>query len=174
MKKITKCLNDWNAIIEALGQGKQTILIRTYGTTLKDFLLFPTTSYVMNQKVEDNFKKEYHEFAKENLLPNRNDNQFEIKYYAKVEKILKNIPNINYFNKYHIWESSHVNKYIRKKHPYVWVLRVYKLEQPLLLKRSQGIRYSNVNKEVSLENLNPVISDEEFEEIFNNLKKFKL
>ncbi len=29
----TKCLNEWNATIEALGQGKQTILIRKYNTT---------------------------------------------------------------------------------------------------------------------------------------------
>ena len=28
MSGITKCLNEWNATIEALGQGKQTILIR--------------------------------------------------------------------------------------------------------------------------------------------------
>lgn len=38
----TKCLNEWNATIEALGQGKQTILIRKYDTTLKEFLFFPT------------------------------------------------------------------------------------------------------------------------------------
>ncbi len=28
MTEISKCLNEWNATIEALGQGKQTILIR--------------------------------------------------------------------------------------------------------------------------------------------------
>ena len=27
MVEITKCINEWNATIEALGQGKQTILI---------------------------------------------------------------------------------------------------------------------------------------------------
>ena len=28
MTEITKCINEWNATIEALGQGKQTILIK--------------------------------------------------------------------------------------------------------------------------------------------------
>ena len=28
MNEITKCVNEWNATIEALGQGKQTILIK--------------------------------------------------------------------------------------------------------------------------------------------------
>ena len=45
MNEITKCLNEWNATIEALGQGKQTILIRKYNTTLNEFLLYPTVSY---------------------------------------------------------------------------------------------------------------------------------
>ena len=34
MTEITKCLNEWNATIEALGCGKQSILIRKYSTTL--------------------------------------------------------------------------------------------------------------------------------------------
>jgi restriction system protein len=31
--------------IEALGQGKQTILIRKYSTLQKEFLFYPTVSY---------------------------------------------------------------------------------------------------------------------------------
>ena len=53
MMEITKCLNEWNATIEALGQGKQTILIRKYGTTLNKFLLYPTNSYANKDDVLD-------------------------------------------------------------------------------------------------------------------------
>ena len=42
METITKCLNEWNATLEALGQGKQTILIRKYNTSVEKFLLYPT------------------------------------------------------------------------------------------------------------------------------------
>jgi hypothetical protein len=35
--EITKCLNEWNATIEALGQGKQTILIRKYGISIDKY-----------------------------------------------------------------------------------------------------------------------------------------
>lgn len=35
MEKINKCLKEWNATVEALGQGKQIVLIRTYKTNLK-------------------------------------------------------------------------------------------------------------------------------------------
>ena len=67
MTEITKCLNEWNATIEALGQGKQTILIRRYGTTLKEFLLYPTVSYANKEDILDSFQDQ--NFAKSNLLP---------------------------------------------------------------------------------------------------------
>ena len=86
MSGITKCLNEWNATIEALGQGKQTILIRKYGTTLKEFLLYPTVSYALKDNVLDSFQEQ--DFVKSNLLPN-GDNPYEIKYYATVEDVIE-------------------------------------------------------------------------------------
>ena len=86
MSGITKCLNEWNATIEALGQGKQTILIRKYGTTLKEFLLYPTVSYALKDDVLDSFQEQ--DFVKSNLLPN-GDNPYEIKYYATVEDVIE-------------------------------------------------------------------------------------
>ena len=71
MEPLTKCLNEWNATLEALGQGKQTILIRKYGTTLDKFLLFPTVSYAHKNNYLDSFEKKYQTFAKENALPKK-------------------------------------------------------------------------------------------------------
>ena len=58
MSEITKCLNEWNATIEALGQGKQTILIRKYNTTLNEFLLYPTVSYAKKDDFLDSFQED--------------------------------------------------------------------------------------------------------------------
>ena len=44
-------------LLEALGQGKQTILIRKYGTTIDKFLLFPTVSYAFKDNYLDSFEK---------------------------------------------------------------------------------------------------------------------
>jgi len=44
MSSITKCLNDWNATVEALGPGTQTKIIPKPGTTLKESLIYPTVS----------------------------------------------------------------------------------------------------------------------------------
>ena len=146
MSEITKCLNEWNATIEALGQGKQTILIRKYGTTLKEFLLYPTVSYALKDDVLDSFQDQ--NFAKDNLLPTGEDGTYEVKYYATVEGVIeKPSSRIGSFNKFHIW-----------------ILRVYKLDEPQMLKRNRGMRYANVERPVKLEG-NPVIGDAEFEKL---------
>ena len=168
MTEITKCLNEWNATIEALGQGKQTILIRKYDTTLKEFLLYPTVSYALKDDVLDSFQDK--EFAKKNLLPT-GDNPYEIKYYATIEEIIdKSSARIGAFNKFHIWTRDHVKNYLGRKEAKIWILRVYELDEHQMLTLSRGMRYANVDKPVKLEG-KPVISDKEFnklkEEILN-------
>lgn len=164
MSEITKCLNEWNATLEALGQGKQTILIRKYGTTLNEFLLYPTVSYSNKEDILDSFQDK--EFAKNNLLPNGDDG-YEVKYYAIVEEVIdKPSTRIGSFNKFHIWTRDHVKNYLGRKEAKIWILRVYKLDKPQILKRNMGMRYANVDKPVKLEG-KPVIPDDEF----NKLKK---
>jgi len=69
MNQITKCLNEWNATVEAFGQGKQTILIRNYNTTLPNFLLYPTISYTLKDNYLESFQLNYRDFVKEYALP---------------------------------------------------------------------------------------------------------
>ena len=162
--EITKCLNEWNATIEALGQGKQTILIRKYGTNLKEFLLYPTVSYAKKDNILDSYQEK--EFVKTNLLPSIGDG-YEVKYYATVEEVIdKSSSRIGGFNKFHIWTRDHVKNYLGKSRAKIWILRVYELDKPQMLKRSSAMIFANVDKPVKLEG-KPVISDEEF----NKLKK---
>lgn len=165
MSEITKCLNEWNATIEALGQGKQTILIRKYDTTLKEFLLYPTISYANKDDILDSFQDACKSFVKDNLLPAGENRTYEVKYYATVEEIIeKSSSRIGTFNKFHIWTRDHVKNYLGRKEAKIWILRVYKLNEPQMLKRSNGMLYANVNKPVKLEG-KPVISDVEFDKL---------
>ena len=169
--EITKCINEWNATIEALGQGKQTILIRKYNTTLKKFLFYPTVSYANNENILDSFQDDYKSFVKDNLFPDGENQSYEVKYYATVEEVIdKSSSRIGAFNKFHIWTRDHVKKYLGKNEAKIWILRVYKLNNPQKLKRSNGMVYANVKSPIKLEG-KPVISDNEFnklkEEILN-------
>lgn len=169
-ESITKCLNEWNATIEALGQGKQSILIRKYGTNVDEFLLFPTVSYALKDNYLDSFQEDYKDFVRENALPNKKDSKFEVKYYAKVEKVVeKPSTRIGSLNNYHIWTRNHVKSYLGNSKAQVWILRVYELENPQYLNRTRGMRYANVDMEVKLDNLKPVLSDSEFESILKGI-----
>lgn len=167
MTKITKCLNEWNATVEALGQGKQTILIRKYNTSLKEFLLYPTVSYANKDNYLDSFSDK--KFAKENTYPNKENDKFEVKYFAKVEKVIeKPSGRIGTLNDFHIWTRDHVKSYLGKKKAYIWVLRVYELEKSIYTKRTNGMLYANTLEEVLIDNLKPVLSDNEFNNILNS------
>ena len=171
MSEITKCINEWNATIEALGQGKQTILIRKIITTKKEFLFYPTISYANKEDILDSFQDEYKDFVNDNLLPNGEDRTYEIKYYAKVDEVIeKSSSRIGAFNKFHIWTREHVKSYLGRNSAKIWILRVYKLDKPQKLKRSNGMVYANVEKPVKLEG-NPVLSDEEFEKLKEEIIK---
>lgn len=171
MVEMTKCINEWNATIEALGQGKQTILIRKYNTTLKEFLLYPTVSYANKDNILDSFQDK--EFVKDNLLPSGENRSYEVKYYARVEEVLeKSSSRIGAFNKFHIWTREHVKNYLGRSQAKIWILRVYKLDQPQNLKRSKGMLYANVESPVELKGT-PVIPDDEFNKLKENILKTK-
>ena len=104
MKGINNCLKEWNATIEALGQEKQTILIRTYITNRKEFLLYPTVNYSSKDNYLDNFKDKYRSFVEKNTLPKKVGDKVEIKYYATLEDIIEKSPDrIGYLKNQYIW-----------------------------------------------------------------------
>lgn len=170
MKLTHKCLKEWNATIEALGQGKQTILIRNYKTNVTKFLLYPTVSYALKDDYLDSFQDKYHDFVKHNALPEKKGDKVLIKYYATVEEIIeKPVSRIPPASNY-IWTRDHVKSYMKGRSAYVWVLRVYKLSEPYWAPPTPGaIRYANLKEEVSLEGMEPVLSDSEFHNLFERV-----
>lgn len=165
MVKITKCLNDWNATVEALGQGKQTIIIRKNATTLKEFLLYPTVSYANKEDYLDSFKESKKDFVKENTLPNAEGKSYEVKYYATIEDVFETpVSRIGKFNNCHIWTKKHVSGYFDTKNANIWLLRVYELDEPVYCGRSRGMVFANVDKEIELKG-KPVIRGNDFEKL---------
>lgn len=170
MEKTNKSLKEWNAIVEALGQGKQSILIRKYSTSSPGFLLYPTFSYALKEDYLDNFKEDFRPFAESHALPNKEGDKTEIKYYAKVEKIIeKSASQISRLKKYHIWNNNHVKDYLENKKGFIWVLRVYKLETPYMAEVNLGIKYANLKKDVDLTNAKPLLEDKKVLELLENI-----
>ena len=166
MPEITKCLNEWNVIIEALGQGKQTILIRKYGTNFNEFLLYPTIGYTKKNNILNYFIDNEQNFVENNLYSTNKDLLSKVKYYATVEEIIKeSSTEIDKYDKFHIWTKKHVKRYIfNRKDIRIWILRVYELDEPQMLKKTRGMLFANVNTPVKLEG-KPVIPDDEFNKL---------
>lgn len=170
MPEITKCLNEWNATVEALGQGKQTILIRNYGTNLPNFILYPTVSYANKDDFLESFQPKYRDFVEENALPLNEKSKFLVKYFAKVEKVIeKPVSRVGSLKNHYIWTSEHVKSYMNTPKAKVWILRVYELEEPVMAGRTRGMRYANLLEPVSLEGIKPVLSDAEFNKITSSI-----
>lgn len=173
MNEITKCINEWNATIEALGQGKQTILIRNYGTNLKEFLMYPTVSYLKEDYIKS-FQTMYHTFVKENATPKKEADKNEVKYFAVVEKVIeKPASRIGVLENHYIWTNEHVKSYLKTSNAYIWILRVYKLKKSVFAERTKGMRYANLFEEVSLDGIRPVLSDSNFAEIVKEIESKK-
>ncbi|MEN6551319.1 MAG: DUF1802 family protein [Methanobacterium sp.] len=171
MGKITKCLNEWNATVEALGQGEQTILIRNYNTTLPNFILYPTVSYAHKDNYLESFQPKYRDFVEENALPLKENSKFLVKHFAKVEKVIeKSVSRVGSLKNHYIWTSEHVKSYMNTPKAKVWILRVYELEEPVMAERTKGMRYANLLEPVSLEGIKPVLTDSEFINIINKIE----
>lgn len=171
MESTHKCLKEWNATIEALGQGKQTILIRNYKTNVTEFLLYPTVSYGLKDDYLESFQDKYQEFVQSNSLPDKKGDKVLIKYFATVEEIVERPVSRIPSHKHYIWTGGHVKNYMTGRTAYIWILRVYKLKEPYWAEPTPGaIKYANLKEEVSLEGMEPVLADDNFSMIFNGIK----
>lgn len=172
MQNINKCLNEWNAIVEALGCGKQTILIRKYKTNNSKFLLCPTGNYASKKDYLKSFQEQFQPFVKNNHIPNIENNRTEIKYYAKIENILeKSSKEAAKFEKFSIWNKKHIESYLKNQNGYIWILRVYKLKNSYKIEKSPGKIFFYLNRCLSIEGIKPVINDKQFNGIVEKLKK---
>ena len=172
MKKSNKCLKEWNATLEALGHGKQTILIRNYKTNITEFLLYPTVSYASKDNYLDSFQGKHLKFVKENSIPDKNSYKVLIKYYAALENIIEKPVSRIPTEKYYIWTRDHVKNYMTGQTALIWVLRVYKLKEPYWAEPTPGaIKFANLKNEVSLEGMEPVLSDSQFNKFIDKLVK---
>ena len=70
-------------------------------------------------------------------------------------------------------QRNHVKSYLDNKDGYVWLIRVYELNQHYIVDQNRGMRFVNLRNNVSLANKTPIISDEEFLKISDQIMKIR-
>lgn len=105
-----------------------------------------------------------------NSLPDKKEDKVLIKYFAKVEKIVEKPVSRIPSPKNYIWTRDHVKNYMTGKTAYTWILRVYKLKEPYWAEPTPGaIKFANLKEKVSIDGMEPVFDDEEFQNILSKI-----
>ena len=179
-------LKEWAVVCKTLAAGEQIMLLRKGGIMEykqgfkiphKEFLLYPTFEHQSKYSI----KKKYEEIFE--MKPIR-ENENIISLFAKVHSVIEITDEeiLNRLQNYHIWTKEYIEsrmKYNPKKPMSLLLLRVYKLNKPLIIDikdewsgckswislKSEKILYDN--KEL----MKPVVSDLIFNKLVNEIKE---
>lgn len=171
-------IKEWCSVIEALGSGKQTILIRKRPPIYPDILLFPTFNYyqknvnlpeVFDAMFQPSFAAGARTCAQKTMKQAHEDMLADINYWAHVDQIVEVTDKkaLERLKKHYIWSPQHVTAYADSANGgilHVMILRVNKLPQTTLAARTGGglpDLYKHYEK-VKLDGSKPVMSDAEF------------
>lgn len=173
---IGSAFKEWNSVVEALGRGEQIIILRKGGIIEDEgdfvprerfFVLFPTLTH------------EKRELLKKFFPPDFSEDVIKIKYWAQVvlaRKVL-NKETLEKLDRFHIWKKEVVEeRFHRWQKDEVWalVVRVFKLPKVLEIKNDPDYggckSWIDVKFSVDTSGSLPVISDEEFQKIFSEVK----
>jgi hypothetical protein len=170
-------LKEWAVIVQALAEGKQTLLLRKGGlyerhgrfsTEPTEFFLFPTYVHQMEQGVVNETASE----LQAALATRPAEDQLMIRYYATVTEVhwLDSLDRVTALAGLHCWTPETIEKRFNYKKPglYLFLLRVYALPQPHILpmlKRYAGCRsWVELGEELSTEDGTPMLTDPLFAE----------
>lgn len=166
---MTTAFKEWALICEALGSGRQSVIIRKGGIAEgksgfsfqhQEFLLFPTWFHAQLEKTT---------LPAETCLPEAPGGDLEIRYAATVEwsRVVADLDVLRRLREHHVWQESVLEeRFHGKDSPGVHVayVRVFRLDPPKRLKNEKkfgGCRSWIELPEIEGCALVSVISDEE-------------
>ena len=178
-------LKEWAVAVKALSKGKQILILRKGGIHRADkefrvvhpeFLLYPTYEHQRRELVQTTS----HLDLEQTLIENENPKLIEFSHWCKVtdkfevseQDVLDDIA------PYHIWTSDYASKRLRwrPKQPLtIALLRMYSMERPQSLRvldEYGGCKsWVELEQEVRLGEMTPVLSDEEYEAQANVIRR---
>ena len=176
-----QALKEWAVVCRAIEEGRQVLLLRKGGileyrqgfkVQHDRFLLFPTYEHQSKDHLQADYADRLDNVLKDQLATGTN----RITSYAEaieVKEITDRIA-LRTLAKYHIWNESYVNArmdYNPRKPMSVILLRVFKLENPILIENKQewiGCR-SWIPLDIDVSG-RPVMDDLQFNTIASEVK----
>lgn len=166
-------LKEWSAVVESLGDGTQTILLRGYPSKPSEFFLFPTFNYVRTRpafpdEFSEKFQPKYVEMARrtgETTRDRAREFFADIKYWARIDSVLPvPINRIQQIADHTIWSRKHVQDYanISRNGLFIWIVRLNKFPETVPIQRYPGggvPHYYRHTEEIPTTGSYPVLSD---------------
>jgi hypothetical protein len=138
---MTLAFKEWSYIVDALGKGRQNIILRKGGIAEEEgtfmikgnkFLLFPTLFH----QAKDNIKESWLPFL-DGEKYHTQDGKIKIDYYAELadKKLISDWNIIKKLSPFHAWKDSVVEERFNRwdENVHLLIVQVYKLQSPLLI-----------------------------------------
>ena len=177
-------LKEWAVTVDALAQGQQILLIRKGGIHEEgkdfrvihpEFLLYPTYEH----QREDLLKGENQERFRKLMAQAHNQEEIRFSHWAKVEELVEISQQepVDALSPHHIWTKEYAQSRLHWKPMVplaVMLMRVYRMEQPVtvpFLPEYKGCTsWVDIITNVDLGELEPVVSDETFQRMVDEIK----
>jgi len=170
-------LKEWAVAVRALDRGRQVVLLRKGGireegkefrVIYPQFLLYPTFEH-QNEAL---LKPEAHEELRRTIAEAPGPDQVTFTHWAQVEEVIEltEQERLDRMEACHIWTNDYAQKRLHwkpRKPLAVMLIRVYRMEHPVtrpVLPEYSGCKsWVELDREVPLSGLTPVLSDAEFQ-----------
>ena len=177
-------LKEWAVTEQALAEGRQILLLRKGGIHEEgkdfrvihpEFLLYLTYEH----QREELLQPEYQPGLRALLAEPHDEDQINFSYWAKVEEVIEvsEQEKVDHLSPHHIWTNAYAQSRLHWKPMLplsVLLLRVYRMEQPVtvpFLPEYRGCTsWVDIITDVPMGNLEPVLSDEEFQRRVDEIK----
>ena len=177
-------LKEWAVTIQALSLGQQILLVRKGGIHEEgkdfrvihpEFLLYSTFEH----QREDLLQPESQPALRELLAQPRDEAQINFTHYAKVAELIEisDQEKVDDLSPHYIWTKEYAQSRLHWKPMLplaVMLLRVYRMENPVsvpFLPEYKGCTsWVDILADVPLGQLQPVLSDEEFQSQMDEIK----
>ena len=177
---VSKGLKEWSAVVEAIGNGEQTVLVRSYEPPA-EFFLYPTFSYysteINNQeRFQSKFQKSAWSFAwncgKRTTERAKEDMLVDIEYFVRADETLRLTASSNWkgIASEFIWSVEHVQNYASRTRDgvvYLWIVRAFRLREPVVIGRiAQGgpPHFYQHSAEIDVTGAVPILMEEKYSE----------